>query len=557
MADAVRAIPSSSSSERGAAARRDERSGRIASCGPTTGACFVLLALAAGLGGCHREPPRAPVAVRTPAQAGGAVAAQQAVLSRESQRVAAEPTAREARVNDSMVVVGLWRELERVPGVLPHRLELLSSDGIVTVAGSVEDSAAERAALAAALRVQGVRAVVNQLAVIRTAVPDGELKRRVQHALQFNPVTEHRQLELEVQGGVVVLRGTLHSLAERSIAEEEVRGVSGVRAVDNRTVLTFMAPRADAMILEDVARRLSSDRRLAGSQVAFRVADGEVTLSGEVASAFEHDLAAQAAWVAGARAVHHDELVVAQRTDHVREATTPISDAEIRSALADALRFDPRIPPDVVVAQVQDGTVTLEGSVPTDEVRRAVEEDALHTAGARSVRNRVRVETTTVVLPGPVLERHVTTRLREHPGITADGMSVRAEKGTIVLSGVADSTYERVRAERAAASIPGVLSVDNQLSLAPPKRKRIRDDETIRRDIEARLSWDPRIGAQRARGVQVAVHDGVAQISGKVEDWEIYDAVLENVYGALPPRVDNRLENHARPAEHARFLYSE
>jgi osmotically-inducible protein OsmY len=142
----------------------------------------------------------------------------------------------------------------------------------------------------------------------------------------------------------------------------------------------------------------------------------------------------------------------------------------------------------------------------------------------------------------------VIARLREHPSVNANRVRVAAEGGAVVLEGAVSSVFERTAAERSAADVRGVTSIDNRLDIRP-SREIDRSDAEIKADIERELWWDPRVGNIE---IEVTVDGGVATLRGEVPNAEVYDAVLENAFQAKPRRLVNELWRR----QPARFLYS-
>jgi osmotically-inducible protein OsmY len=478
------------------------------------------------------------------AQISGRPEPRQARAARRSDVPARMKVASDRRIPDAWIVTGVRRELERLAGVSQHRLDVASDGGIVTLAGSVSTPLARERVVERALGVDGVRAIVNRMEIAADDASDLDISAQVGRRLRYDPVTEHHALRIRVEEGVVRLDGSLRTIAERKIAERAAESVRGVRAVDNHIVLTAVAPEPDDTIAEEIARRLARNRGLRNAQVAVRANGGSVFLTGEVKSAFERRALREVAWLPGVHAVYDDGVRVVPTREHLRDPGAPApDDAAITRAAMDAMRLDPRLMGSSIEITTEGGKVTLEGVVSDPISRSAAEQNALSTLGARAVENHIQVEPENPV-PDAVLSRRVGERLGGHPGITEDGIRVFVEDGWVLLSGNADSAYERNRAEGTSSTVKGVVGVVNRLQVQPDSARTTRDDATIRAQIQQKLASDPRVGP---RLVEVDVTDGIATLRGRVRDYDVYDAVLEDVFGALPRGVDNRLEVTTHP----------
>ncbi len=132
----------------------------------------------------------------------------------------------------SAVRIRLLADTE-VPGL---EIDLDSWDGVVTLFGIVSSQEAKAAAEADALKVSGVKRVVNELQVVASArqkavnASDDELQHEVRKALDEH---EFRDVGSEVRNGVVRLTGTVPTGARNLEAAVVARSIPGVRAVED------------------------------------------------------------------------------------------------------------------------------------------------------------------------------------------------------------------------------------------------------------------------------------------------------------------------------------
>ncbi len=130
----------------------------------------------------------------------------------------------------------------------------------------------------------------------------------VRNALsQYTPLRIWEQgIQVDVQGGAVILSGNVRSRAVKEMAEQIARKIKGVSAVQNQLL-------ADTDVEIAVAQALSSDARTRAGfpGILVGVVFGVVYLKGTVSSADIKNAATEiAAKVAGVRRVSN-ELVVA------------------------------------------------------------------------------------------------------------------------------------------------------------------------------------------------------------------------------------------------------
>lgn len=199
--------------------------------------------------------------------------------------------------------------------------------------------------------------------------------------LDWDPRFDPGELGIEVDEGVVTLRGTVSSYAKLSAAAALVARMPGVRAVVNRLEVRPETTHDDVTLAMRARTALEMDADVPSEGIECFVREGCVTLSGAVDHAYQRNAAEDAiATLDGVR----DLQVRIEVRAHTR------SDAEIDRDLADALRR--RVSwADRVDHRVENATVTLSGRVPTLPDRLAAEETAWRTRGVRHVLDHITV----------------------------------------------------------------------------------------------------------------------------------------------------------------------
>jgi osmotically-inducible protein OsmY len=216
--------------------------------------------------------------------------------------------------------------------------------------------------------------------------------------------------------------------------------------------------KTDAQLKDDVTEELRWDPRISDAEViGVGVKDGAVILSGQAPSYAEKMAAAQAAErVNGVKAVANDL--------RVELPGAPRDDVDISEAIAHVLEWNVQVPEDRVHATVEHGWVTLEGDVDHDYQRREVERMVRHVRGVTGLLNNITVRP-------PANPAQVETLIEEmfKRQAEADALHVRVEvsDGTARLYGQVHSLREASAAQAAAASAPGVASVESHLVIAP------------------------------------------------------------------------------------------
>ena len=113
---------------------------------------------------------------------------------------------------------------------------VMVEDGHITLSGDVEWAYVRSAAESSVRGLLGVKGVSN-LVRIRPQVKPGDVKTKIEAALQRRAHLDARAISVEVDKGTVTLAGSVDSLAERVTVENAVWNAPGVKnVVDNLIV---------------------------------------------------------------------------------------------------------------------------------------------------------------------------------------------------------------------------------------------------------------------------------------------------------------------------------
>lgn len=190
--------------------------------------------------------------------------------------------------------------------------------------------------------------------------------------------------------------------------------------------------------------------------------------------------------------------------------TTMISDGDLRNKVLAELRWDPRVQETRIGVHVDDGAVTLTGTVYGYGTRLAAQEAAHRVEGVRDVANDIKVD----VQPGrgtdTELAQAVRRMLEWDERVPDTSITSTVSNGWVTLEGPVDNWSEREDAERVIANLSGVQGVTNNIRLV---RRMTRSDD-LRRVVQDVLA---RRAERHAKRIQVDVADGVVTLSGPVE----------------------------------------
>jgi len=228
---------------------------------------------------------------------------------------------------------------------------------------------------------------------------------------------------------------------------------------DTQTVV--QSGKTDEKLREEVLRELEWDSRVGGIQIGIQVERGVVTLSGIVPGLMTK--------IAAVRAAHrvHGVLDVADELQVAPAGASGVTDPEIARAVRHALEWDILVDDRFIQSTVQEGIVTLEGSV--ENIRQS-EDPARAVRGLKVLRGVVNhIGIRPSAIDPKVARRAIERALERRAEREADRIAVSVHEGTVTLTGVVHSWAEREAVVGAVSHAPGISAVSDKLKIDPWK----------------------------------------------------------------------------------------
>lgn len=277
------------------------------------------------------------------------------------------------QISDATVTASIKTALALNEHVNAFDINIDTSSGVVTLRGEVETTGEKNLAGKIARATDNVKDVKNEITVNPQAakreqagssapsygqkIRDASITASIESRYAWDRDVSSSKVEVDTQGGVVTLTGTVDGDPARKRAVRIAADTSGVREVRDQLQVTP-----------------------AGATPAAPAPQG----GGGSAAATVKDAAAQVA--AGARSSGQ------KIAEGAKELGEKLSDAWITTKVKSALALNKNIDANQINVDTLNGEVTLRGNAPTDFAKKAAQEEAYSIRGVTKVNNMIVVQ---------------------------------------------------------------------------------------------------------------------------------------------------------------------
>jgi osmotically-inducible protein OsmY len=320
-------------------------------------------------------------------------------------------------------------------------------------------------------------------------------------------------IDIATRRGIVTLTGTTRTIHARRRAVRIASATVGVRGVVDMLRVEPDIERSDRELVDAVTRALQDAPATSDHTIDVQARDGVVTLGGTVDSWQEKrackDVAAD---VLGVREIA-SEITVRQLRDR--------SDDDIEHDVEARLEDDVRVDDVLIDVEVEDGHVTLRGTVGSLMEKLRALDDA-RVAGVRAVdgdsldvrwwsRDSMRRIMSPLERTDERIARAVEDALVDDPRVLSVNTEIEVEDGTVILRGVVDHLEARHAAGSDAGNVTGVVRVLNHLKVRPDS---IPPNQELERHVRRRVQNDPVL---HGHGIGIDAIHGRVYLEGLVD----------------------------------------
>lgn len=345
-------------------------------------------------------------------------------------------------------------------------------------------------------------------------VSDAEMTTAIDNALLFETSVPSYRIYVSTIDGITTLEGTVKDLLAKERAVLAAKATRGVRGVIDR--IKVDAPgRPDPELARDVDNALAFDPAADSYEIDVKARNGKVTLTGNVDSWQERQLAVHVAkGVVGVNEVV-DDMTHLYDTDR--------SDTELANEIERAIEIDVILRPLLISTKVSDGNVTLTGTVGSVAEKdralarayvmgvKTVDASGLEVeAWASADMKKKRIP---AMRSDEEIKKAVVDTMLYDPRVASFKPTVSVNVGYVTLTGNVDNLKAKEAAGHDARNTAGVRGVDNLLKVRTGEEM---DDTKIAAKLDAALTWNT---VTESYEIEAEVEDGVATLTGTVDSY--------------------------------------
>src|ERR1017187_1219637 len=231
-------------------------------------------------------------------------------------------------------------------------------------------------------------------APLRASDTDSRIESSATKSYVFKTYLKNDSIKTVSKDGVVTLTGTVAEASHKSLAENTVESLPGVKSVDNQLVVSGEQPaeHSDMWITTKVKTALLFHRHVSATGTTVYTKDGIVTLQGEASSQAQKELTTEYAKDIDNVKEVKNEMTIATTPAIASETTgDKIDDASITAQVKSSLLSHRSTSAIHTGVSTTDGVVTVTGIAKNDAEKSLVTKLATDINGVTSVVNNMTI----------------------------------------------------------------------------------------------------------------------------------------------------------------------
>jgi osmotically-inducible protein OsmY len=229
---------------------------------------------------------------------------------------------------------------------------------------------------------------------LQAASTDSRIETSAAKSYTFKTTLKDDSIKTVSKDGVVTLTGTVAEASHRSLAENTVESLPGVKSVNNQLVVSGEQPaeHSDTWITMKVKTALLFHRNVSATGTTVYTKDGVVTLQGEASSLAAKELTSEYAKdIDNVKEVKNEMTIAMSPAAPDATIGDKIDDASITAEVKSALLSHRSTSALHTGVSTTDGVVTLTGAAKNDAEKSLVTKLATDINGVTSVVNNMTV----------------------------------------------------------------------------------------------------------------------------------------------------------------------
>jgi len=223
---------------------------------------------------------------------------------------------------------------------------------------------------------------------------DDRIESSAKKSYVFKTYLKDDDIKIQSKDGVVSLTGSVSGESHKSLAQETVASLPGVKSVDNRLEIKGERPaeKSDAWITTKVKTILLFHQNVSG-MTEVNTTDGIVTLKGDATSQAQKDLTTEYAKdIEGVKDVKNEMTVSKTSKKTSRTTGDKIDDASITAQVKMTLLYHRSTSALNTSVTTKRGVVTLSGKAENAAEKDLAAKFAKDVNGVKSVKNQMTIE---------------------------------------------------------------------------------------------------------------------------------------------------------------------